>query len=151
MALIDRIGSKGPKRMLAIDGGRIRGVLALAVLQRIESIPSALMFAALNEQDLPSRVFGDCLAGDLLDREWLANARFRSSRRGEKLFTYVRYNAELMREGRDAIGCTKIKPEVVQKLDAVDGILDLFAVGTAIADLKVQASHFSRFPPVAQT
>ena len=33
------------------------------------TIPSALMFAALNEQDLLCRVFGDCLAGDPLDRE----------------------------------------------------------------------------------
>jgi hypothetical protein len=32
------------------------------------SIPSALMFAALNEQDLLCRVFGKCLAGDPLDR-----------------------------------------------------------------------------------
>ena len=27
------------------------------------------MFAALNEQDLLCRVFGDCLAGDPIDRE----------------------------------------------------------------------------------
>ena len=33
------------------------------------TIPSALMFAALNEQDLLCRVFGNCLAGDPLDRE----------------------------------------------------------------------------------
>ncbi|NJL18434.1 MAG: patatin, partial [Nitrospira sp.] len=32
------------------------------------SLPSALMFAALNEQDLLCRVFGKCLAGDPLDR-----------------------------------------------------------------------------------
>ena len=33
------------------------------------TIPSALMFAALNEQDLLCRVFGDCRAGDPIDRE----------------------------------------------------------------------------------
>ncbi|HYK13487.1 MAG TPA: patatin-like phospholipase family protein, partial [Burkholderiales bacterium] len=33
------------------------------------TIPSALMFAALNEQDFLCRVFGQCLAGDPLDRE----------------------------------------------------------------------------------
>ena len=33
------------------------------------TIPSALMFAALNEQDLLCRVFGDCRAGDSIDRE----------------------------------------------------------------------------------
>jgi len=38
MTLIDRIDSIGPKRLLAIDGGGIRGVLALGVLERIESV-----------------------------------------------------------------------------------------------------------------
>ena len=33
------------------------------------TLPSALTFAALNEQDFLCRVFGDCVAGDLLDRE----------------------------------------------------------------------------------
>jgi hypothetical protein len=33
------------------------------------SIPSALTFAALNEQDPPCRLFGDCRHADVLDRE----------------------------------------------------------------------------------
>jgi hypothetical protein len=33
------------------------------------NIPSALMYAALNEQDFLCRVFGDCIAGHDLDRE----------------------------------------------------------------------------------
>jgi hypothetical protein len=33
------------------------------------SIPSALMFAASNEQDFLCRIFGRCLIGDSLDRE----------------------------------------------------------------------------------
>ena len=33
------------------------------------TIPSALMYAALNEQDFLCRVFGDCVSGPLLDRE----------------------------------------------------------------------------------
>ena len=39
------------------------------VLYNASSIPSALMLAALNEQDFLCRVFGKCLAGDPLDRE----------------------------------------------------------------------------------
>ena len=38
MALTERIERKGPKKLLAIDGGGIRGVLALEVLQRIEDL-----------------------------------------------------------------------------------------------------------------
>jgi hypothetical protein len=114
------------------------------------TIPSALMFAALNEQDLLCRVFSNCLAGDPLDRELGSlMPSLGPLGTGGKLFTYVRYNAELTREGLDAIGCTNVKPEVVQKLDAIDGIPDLLAVGRAVADRKVQARHFSTFPPVA--
>jgi len=112
------------------------------------TIPSALMFAALNEQDLLCRVFGDCLAGDLLDRELGAlMPGVGPLGAGQKLFTYVRYNAELTREGLDALGCTKIQPEVVQRLDSIDGIPDLLAVGQAVADKRVQAGHFAKFPP----
>ena len=113
------------------------------------SIPSALMFAALNEQDLLCRVFGDCLAGDPLDRE-LGSLMpgLGALGAGQKLFTYVRYNAELTRDGLDAIGCKQIKPEAVQKLDAVESIPDLRAVGAAVGKEKVRKDHFAKFPPV---
>src|SRR6516162_5979675 len=63
------------------------------------AIPSALMFAALNEQDLLCRVFGDCRAGEAIDREvgdLVGSAG--PLQQGQKLFTYLRYNAELTRE-----------------------------------------------------
>jgi len=114
------------------------------------TIPSALMFAALNEQDVLCRVFGDCLAGDPLDRE-LGSLMPGSGplREGKKLFTYMRYNAELTREGLDALGCKDIQPEAVQKLDSIDGIPELLAVGTAVAEMKVKQDHFARFPSPA--
>jgi hypothetical protein len=110
------------------------------------TIPSALMFAALNEQDLLCRVFGDCRGGDPLDRELGAIMPGTGPlQAGQKLFTYVRYNAELTREGLDAIGCKTIKPEVVQKLDSIDGIPDLQTVGAAVAKQKVEEKHFAGF------
>ena len=113
------------------------------------TIPSALMFAALNEQDVLCRVFGDCLAGDPLDRE-LGSLMpgIGPLNAGQKLFTYVRYNAELTREGLDAIGCKDIKPEAVQKLDSIDAIPELLAVGTAVAEMKVKPHHLAKFPPI---
>jgi hypothetical protein len=113
------------------------------------TIPSALMFAALNEQDVLCRVFGDCLVGDPLDRE-LGSLMpgIGPLRESQKLFTYMRYNAELTREGLDAIGCKDIQPEAVQKLDSIEAIPELLAVGMAVAEMKVKQDHFTRFPPI---
>jgi uncharacterized protein len=112
------------------------------------TIPSALMFAALNEQDLLCRVFGKCLAGDSIDRE-LGDLVGSAGplQGGQKLFTYLRYNAELTRQGLDGLGCPEIQPETVQQLDSIDGIPDLRRVGKRVAETKVLERHFDGFPP----
>ena len=112
------------------------------------TIPSALMFAALNEQDLLCRVFGDCRAGEALDREVgdLVGS-VGPLQREQKLFTYLRYNAELTREGLDALGCRDIEPKSVQKMDSIDGIPDLRRVGNQVAETRVMERHFDGFTP----
>jgi len=117
------------------------------LLYNASAIPSALMFAALNEQDLLCRTFGNCLCGDQLDREVgdLIDKEDTMKRPvSSMLFTYVRYNAELSRKGLDELGLTGIKPEDVQKLDSVENIKELQAVGQAVAK-KVTRAHFSKF------
>jgi patatin-like phospholipase/acyl hydrolase len=108
------------------------------------SIPSALMYAALNEQDFLCRTFGDCLAGDELDRE-VGDMVAMKGPVHPKLFTYVRYNAELTREGLKKLGITDIKPEDVQKLDSTDHIKELQRVGRAVVEKKVIPKHFKVF------
>jgi patatin-like phospholipase/acyl hydrolase len=117
------------------------------LLYNASAIPSALMFAALNEQDLLCRAFGNCLCGDQLDLEVgdLIDEEDKMDRPvTSMLFTYVRYNAELSRKGLDELGLTGIKPEDVQKLDSVENIKELQAVGQAVAK-KVTRAHFSKF------
>ena len=117
------------------------------LLYNASSLPSALMYAALNEQDLLCRVFGNCLCGDELDREIgdLIDKKGAMKRPvTSKLFTYVRYNAELSRNGLDKLGLTKINPEDVQKLDSVANINELQEVGQAVAK-KVTKAHFGKF------
>ncbi|CAG0123919.1 cGAMP-activated phospholipase [Rhodocyclaceae bacterium] len=108
------------------------------------SIPSALMYAALNEQDMLCRVFGKCLSGDELDRE-VGNLIGAKGPVGPgKLFTYMRYNAELTSDGLKALGLADIKPEEVQQLDSVAHVAELQRVGKAVAK-KVKAEHFAGF------
>ena len=117
------------------------------LLYNASSIPSALMYAALNEQDLLCRVFGHCLCGDQLDREVGDLIDAKGKMRwpvSSKLFTYVRYNAELSRKGLNKLGLKGINPEHVQKLDSVAHVKDLQKVGRAVAK-KVERDHFVDF------
>src|SRR5262249_943003 len=164
MATLDRYWARKPEacwqagrdRMLIVSVGTgtspgvQQGLQAedMNLLFNATTIPSALMFAALNEQDLLCRVFGDCRAGDVLDREiGDVCASVGPLAREQKLFSYVRYNAELTRDGLDALGCQSIEPETVQQLDSIDGIPQLREVGQAIVARKVKEDHFAGFPP----
>ena len=140
----------GPDQMLIVSVGTGTSPAAkeqlspkeMNLLFNATTLPSALMFAALNEQDFLCRVFGDCVAGDLLDREvdtMIASA----GPLKQKLFRYVRYNAELTRTGLDQLGCSSIEPQQVQKLDSVDSIPALRQVGKAVADRKVEKAHLN--------
>lgn len=118
----------------------------MSLLFNATTIPAALMFAASNEQDLLCRVFGDCRAGDRLDGEVedvIGSAG--PLEREDKLFSYVRYNAELSRAGLDAIGCNDIQPHQVQALDSINGVSLLREVGAMVAERKVDLSHFAGF------
>jgi Patatin-like phospholipase len=111
------------------------------VLFNAATIPSALMYAALNEQDLLCRVFGDCVAGHILDREVDTMSPSLGPLR-QKLFRYIRYNAELTKEGLAALGCGDVDPDSVQKLDSIDAIPSLERIGQAAAQRQVDPSHF---------
>jgi hypothetical protein len=104
------------------------------------TIPSALMYAALNEQDFLCRVFGDCVSGPLLDREIDTMIPSRGPL-DNKLFRFARYNAELTPEGLKALGCGDIDPASVQKMDSIDALGSLQKVGQAAAQ-RVKAEHF---------
>ena len=163
MATVDRYWQRkpearwktGPDRMLIVSVGTgtspdVRDGLnpdQMNLLYNATSVPAALMSAASNEQDLLCRVFGDCRAGEPLDRELDDLTRnVGPLERGQKLFSYVRYNAELTRAGLDALGCQDIEPETVQKMDSIDGIPELRKVGRMVAEKKVVAAHFDGFP-----
>jgi hypothetical protein len=115
------------------------------IIYNAASLPSAFMFAAANEQDFLCRAFGKCLNGGQLDSEVLDLIGVIG--RGPvtaKLFTYMRYNADLTRSGLDALGLPHIEPRNVQQLDSVDHIAELKDVGRAVA-AQVNIDHFADF------
>jgi hypothetical protein len=119
---------------------------AMNLLYHAGSIPSALMFAALNEQDMLCRVFGRCRHGAELDGEIGSLLWTQQSQSGSlpKLFTYMRYNADLSRAGLDGLGLRDVVPEHVQALDSIEHLGELQRVGRAVAE-RVIAAHFAGF------
>jgi hypothetical protein len=104
-----------------------------------------LFDAAMYQQDQLCRVFGRCLSGDPLDREIADLIAAKGPLEPARLFTYVRYNATLSREGLDALGLDTIDPKAVQSLDSVEHMQDLQRIGRAVAERKVQPGHFAGF------
>jgi uncharacterized protein len=116
----------------------------LTLVYNVSSIPGALMFAALNQQDFLCRIFGACLAGPVLDME-VGDMCGKAGPAAPKLFTYMRYNAELSARGLAQLGLSHIRPEDVEALDSVEHIAELEQVGRAVAEQDVKEGHFERF------
>jgi uncharacterized protein len=115
----------------------------LNLIYNATSIPAALMFAALNEQDLLCRVFGRCVHGASLDRE-VGGLIGASGPVDPKLFTYVRYNAELSHEWLSRHGLGHLDATRVQRLDSADHMEALQEIGRKVGE-QVSASHYYGF------
>jgi hypothetical protein len=154
MATVDRykLGwQPGRERMLVVSIGTGTSPKAnealdpdhMNLVYNATSVPSALMFAALNEQDLLCRVFGDCRHGDELDRE-VGDLIGSAGPAHPKLFTYLRYNAELSRRWLDGHDLAGIDPRDVQRLDSTKHMSELQEVGRKVA-ADVEPAHFDGF------
>jgi hypothetical protein len=121
------------------------------LIENVAALPSALMYAAMFDQDTNCRFIGRCLHGAILDRK--IGDMIPRDTDGEKIsldqnigrrFLYARYNADLSREGLDAMGLHDIKPKNVQKLDSIEHIGDLRRVGKKVAE-EIKIDHFGHF------
>lgn len=130
---------------IAADANKNLSPEEMNIVYNASSLPSAFMFAASNEQDFLCRVFGRCLNGGVIDAE--VNDMTCDAGEGPvspKLFTYMRYNADLTRAGLDALGLAHVEPRNVQQLDSVAHISQLQEVGRAVAR-QVNVEHFDGF------
>jgi uncharacterized protein len=107
------------------------------------NVPSALMFAALNQQDMLCRVFGECRVGHELEME-LEDLRGEPGPAREKLFTYLRYNLALTEDELKSRGLGAIKPADVLKLDSVAHVAELERIGERLGE-TVTAQDFVGF------
>jgi Patatin-like phospholipase len=114
------------------------------IFYNVHCVPTALMFAAANEQDVLCRVFGKCLAGPLLDSE-LGNLIGDEGPGGGKLFTYARLNTELSEQGLRDLGLSGIRAEDVQRMDSVEHVAELREIGRAIAEKSLTGRLFEAF------
>jgi len=101
-------------------------------------------FAALVEQDFLCRVFGRCLVGDPIDSE-VGDLKDPRACPFPKLFTYVRYNAELSRRGLGALQMPDVDPEAINKMFSLAHTGELRQVGRAVAETQVRMEHFEGF------
>ena len=114
------------------------------ILYNASSVPGALMFASLTEQDLLCRAFGRCRAGGHIDNE-IGDLRNVAGPVEPRLFTYMRYNAELTEHGLEGLGLGDVDPAAVRSLDSIDHVDDLLRIGRAVAERRVALDHFEGF------
>lgn len=137
------------------------------IVSNLAGLPSTLMHGVLVDQDINCRIVGRCTYGDFIDRElrdltcrdagiectaeeWQKAEHTSLDRDLGRAFLYARYNADLSRAGLDALGCTGMDPEKVQKLDGVDQIDNLLQIGEKTGD-KIRLEHFGSFAKQAAT
>jgi predicted acylesterase/phospholipase RssA len=146
----------GADRLLIVSVGTGGAAMArpdlqagdLWLLDHAKNLPSALMNAAAAGWDMACRLLGECRVGGRIDREFgtmVAQAAGPANWTGTKLFSYLRYDADLSRPGLDAVGLPHIDPDHVQQMDSVQYMADIQTVGEAAAR-QVQAAHFAGFP-----
>ncbi len=117
-----------------------------------KELPMNLLNTMKIEKDITCRHIGRCTYGHVIDRE--LDDMIPRDESGTKIplstdlgrqFLYARYDAELTDENLEALGLPHVEYNKVSKIDAVDSINELEAIGNAIGKKVKVASHFGPF------
>jgi uncharacterized protein len=131
------------------------------IVSTVAGLPGELMYCMQVDQDISCRTVGRCTYGAHLDREILdlvprqeitgatveqqyAARQIPLSDNLGRRFLYARYNADLSRQGLDSLGFTQVDLASIQKMDAVENMESLLAIGRA-AGTGVSRVHFGPF------
>jgi hypothetical protein len=131
------------------------------IVSNVAGLPGELMYGILVDQDISCRTVGRCTHGAHLDREILDLVPRQAIAGGTmeeqyaapeiplstdlgRRFLYARYNADLSRQGLDSLGFPQVDPASIQKMDAVENMESLLAIGRAAGE-SVQPAHFGPF------
>ena len=117
-----------------------------SLLYFASAAPAIMIGGNVTFQDLLCRVFGHCKVGDPIDTEVDDLIDDPRGPVTPKLFTYLRYDADLSDVGLKKLGITGVRAADIQKLDSCAHIAALQATGQAAAK-KVDERHFGGFPP----
>ena len=103
MALIDRLSSAGPKRVLALDGGGIRGSLTVGFLKRIEEI-------LRQRHGRPDLVLSDYfdLIGGTSTGAIIASALAIGMSAEDVEKTYLEFGGEVFNDRQDQLGLPRL-------------------------------------------
>jgi hypothetical protein len=131
------------------------------IVSTVAGLPGALMYGIQVEQDINCRTIGRCTFGARLDREILdmvprevedgmtMEQRYSAptvplTRDLERHFLYARYNADLSAEGLSGAGFAEVNPSSIQKMDAVENMEMLLAIGKKAGE-AVRPDHLGPF------
>jgi patatin-like phospholipase len=130
------------------------------------TVPTALMYGSLVDQDVNCRAVGRCTYGDVIDRELLDMVPRQGADEGTpeqrlarplvpldedlgRSFLYTRYNVDLGGAGLAKLGCADVDPDLAQKMDRADSdhIELLLRIGGRAAAQVDVGRHFGPFAP----
>jgi len=120
----------------------------MGLIHYATNVPSALMNAASAGWDMTCRMLGHCRFGAPIDREYgdmVIPEGGETNWTGEKLFSYVRYDPDVTREGLKKLGLDHIDPEDIQSLDSIEHIKEIQEVGRTYADKYLKPAHLGSF------
>ena len=145
---------KGTDRILIVSVGTGQVTLKqpflklfkMHIFHHAQKVPAHLLNSIEYQQDMLCRVFGDYIVGHRLDRE-IGDLKGVPSEGAidKKLFSYIRYNPKLDKEGLAKLNLSHLDPKKIAKLDAVDNIKMMQEVGLAMAEHGVFGEHFLGF------